>query len=69
MFSLRNSKDNLEDKIKEETQGESKDCENEPPVKKKRKMKTCKKGYISLFREKAPEDLFVAFPVYIQRGK
>ena len=43
MFSLRNSKDNLEDKVKEETQGESKDCENESPEKKKRKMK---RGYI-----------------------
>ena len=56
MFSLRNSKDNLEDKVKEETQGESKDCENEPPEKwaavKKNNLEKENKG----FMRKAPEN-------------
>ena len=50
--------DHLEDKVKEETQWESKDCENEPPEKWAAvKKKNCEKENISVMR-KAPKNYF-----------
>ena len=50
--------DHLEDKVKEETQWESKDCENEPPEKRAAvKKKNCEKENISVMR-KAPKNYF-----------